>query len=263
MEQQTKQGRQAQGSATPATPPQPQPPQQPPQPQSFFAPAHKRPRKLKIFLWGSWGTGKTTLALQFPAPVVLDLDGGAELYGDRYKFDVLRSANLVEIKNAIAFLVNGGEHNYQTLVIDPITVYWEILQKYWSDVFLRRNRDHKAYRYEFYDLGPKEWTTIKEDFKTLFNKLLELDMHVVVTAREAVKYKPGDFMVVDGVKFEGHKSLPYMFDTVLWMYREGPKYMALCSKDRAESLPVEPFEIEYKKLAKMLKIDQGNKERRK
>ena len=88
---------------------------------SPFAPAALKPRKIKLFLWGSWGTGKTITALQFPRPAVLDLDGGADLYGKKYKFDVLKSTSLAEIKKGIDYLVsNPGV--YETLVVDPITI---------------------------------------------------------------------------------------------------------------------------------------------
>lgn len=203
---------------------------------SPFTLAEKRDKKIKLFLWGSWGVGKTTAALQFPKPVLLDLDGGADLYGDKFKFHVLKSANLVEIKNAIAYLCNN-KTEFETLVIDPITIYWELLQKHWSDIFVKRLKGRNAHKHEFYEIGPKEWSTIKADFKALFNKLMELDMHVVVTGREAVKYLNNDFTKgTDGVKFDGEKSIPYIFDTVLRLYKENGVFKAVCEKDRTEKL---------------------------
>lgn len=224
---------------------------------SPFSSATAKERKIKLFLWGSWGVGKTTVGLQFPKPAVLDMDGGAELYGNKYNFDILKSTSLREIKLAVQFLIdNPGQ--YETLVLDPITIYWELVQKYWSAVFLNRIKGVRANKHEFFDLGPREWATIKADFKGLFDRLISLDMHVVVTARETVKYKPGQFMVADGVKYDGEKSIPYIFDTVLHLYRDKEKYMALCSKDRTESLPCEPFECSYKILANLMKIGGEN-----
>jgi hypothetical protein len=43
---------------------------------SPFQKAKSLDRRLKLFLWGDSGVGKTTLALQFPRPVVIDLEGG-------------------------------------------------------------------------------------------------------------------------------------------------------------------------------------------
>ena len=47
-------------------------------------------RRIKLLLWGDAGSGKTTLALQFPRPAMIDLEGGADLYGGKFDFDVFR-----------------------------------------------------------------------------------------------------------------------------------------------------------------------------
>ncbi len=41
-----------------------------------FRPATTTNRRLKLFLWGDSGVGKTTLALRFPHPTIVDLEGG-------------------------------------------------------------------------------------------------------------------------------------------------------------------------------------------
>jgi hypothetical protein len=221
----------------------------------FIHPPLSGLRRLKIFVYGESGTGKTTLACQFPAPVVFDLDGGAALYGEKYKFDVLQSTDLATIKNSIVWL-RENPHDYLTVVIDPITVYWEVLQRWWSDVFLRRNTGYKQNKHEFYDLGPKEWNSIKSDFRGLFNKLLDLDMNVVVTCRETDKLerRGGDFVKV-GTKADCDKSAPYMFDVVIRLFREDGKYMGEVIKDRTGSLPpAGAFEMSYKLLHDKLNI---------
>jgi len=118
---------------------------------SPFQKARSLDKRLKLFLWGDSGVGKTTLALQFPKPVVIDFEGGADLYGEAFDFDVLRASTADEAMEAVQWL-HGHAHPHRTLVIDPITVYWDALQKKWSDVFLRRNRGSKGYKFEFYDL---------------------------------------------------------------------------------------------------------------
>lgn len=222
--------------------------------ESPFFEAQEKKRKIKLFLWGSWGTGKTTLSLQFPKPVMLDLDGGAGLYGEKYKYSLLQTCDIARIKNAVAWLLNTPGHGgYETLIIDPITIYWELVQKYWSNIFIHRLTGAKANKHEFFELGPKEWSTIKSDFKVLFTKLIELDMHVIVTARESVKYKAGGFMIEDGVKADAEKSVPYIFDIVLFLSTVDGKYYATCSKDRTGKIPQgQQFECSYKVLEKYL-----------
>ena len=212
---------------------------------SPFHQATSLPKRLKLFLWGDSGVGKTTLSLQFPAPVLIDLEGGADPYGDAFDFHVLRASTADEVSEAVRWLL-ANEHPYRTLVIDPITVYWDALQKKWSDIFLRRNKGSKGYRFEFYDLQPRDWMTIKAEFKELVRQLIALDMNVIVTARQKVQYADGGFMKVIGETFDGEKSLPYLFDTIVRLSCDTPsRFMGQCLKDRTNRLPAEPFESSY------------------
>jgi len=212
---------------------------------SPFQKATMLSKRLKLFLWGDSGVGKTTLALQFPKPVVIDMEGGADLYGDAFEFEVLRATTADEVMEAVDWLLQH-RHEHRTLVIDPITIYWDALQKKWSDIFLKRNKGSKGYRYEFYDLQPRDWMTIKAEFKELIRKLIALDMNVIVTAREKTRYKEGSFMVAVGETFDGEKSLPYLFDTIvrLWKDPQG-RFMGTCLKDRSNHLPTEDFAASY------------------
>ena len=63
--------------------------------ESPFQQAKSVTKKLKLFLWGPPGGGKTTLSLQFNKPVVIDLEGGSDLYGDAFQFDVLRATSIL------------------------------------------------------------------------------------------------------------------------------------------------------------------------
>ena len=218
---------------------------------SPFQKAASLKKRLKLFLWGDSGVGKTTLALQFPKPVVIDMEGGTDHYGGEFQFDVLRAVTPDELMEAVDWL-KVNEHPYRTLIIDPITIYWDSLQKKWSDIFLKRNKGSKGYKHEFYDLQPKDWLTIKSEFKELVRKLIALDMNVIVTAREKTKYKEGSFMVAIGETFDGEKGLPYMFDTIVRMYvDEKGRHMGLCIKDRSNKLPREEFECTYAAIEKL------------
>ncbi len=157
-----------------------------------FVKARTQKKRLKLFVWGDSGVGKTTLALQFPAPVVIDMEGGTDLYGDRYDFDVLRAATADQVMEAVDWLL-ANRHDYRTVVIDPVSVYWDALQRKWSDIFLRRNKTSKGYKFEFYDLQARDWMTVKAEFKEFIRKLIALDMNVIVTARQKTLYAEGGF----------------------------------------------------------------------
>jgi len=218
---------------------------------SPFQKARSLDKRLKLFLWGDSGVGKTTLALQFPKPVVIDLEGGADLYGESFDFDVLRASTADEAMDAAQWLLTHP-HAYRTLVIDPITVYWDALQKKWSDIFLRRNKGSKGYKFEFYDLQPRDWMTVKAEFKDFIRKLIALDMNVIVTARQKVQYADGGFMKAIGETFDGEKSLPYLFDTIVRLYRdEKGRFLGECLKDRSNKLPPGEFECSFARLEEL------------
>jgi hypothetical protein len=213
--------------------------------QSPFQKAATIERRLKLFLWGDSGVGKTTLSLQFPMPVVIDLEGGTDLYGDDFEFDVLKASTADEAMEAVNWLLTNS-HQYRTLVIDPVTVFWDALQRKWSDIFLKRNKGSKGYKYEFYDLQPRDWMTIKAELKDFIRKIIRLDMNVVTTARQKVQYADGGFMKAIGETFDGEKSLPYLFDTIVRLYRtEDGRFMGECLKDRSNRLPRGEFEVSY------------------
>jgi len=210
-----------------------------------FQPAGESYRRVKLLCWGDTGSGKTTTAIQFPGPAVIDLEGGTEHYGGVFTFDVLKATTADEIAGAVDWL-QSNPHEFCTLVIDPITLYWDALQKKWSDIFMRRNKGSKGHRLEYYDLQPRDWMTIKAEHKEFIRKLIQLDMSVVVTARQKTLYADTGFMRAVGETFDGEKSLPYMFDTILRLYRdEKGRFMAENLKDRTNKLPSGHFEISY------------------
>lgn len=217
-----------------------------------FQAAATSDRRLKALFWGDSGAGKTTLALQFPVPAVIDLEGGTEHYGGQFSFEVLKATAADDVTGAVDWLLTH-DHPYRTLVIDPITLYWDALQRKWSDIFLRRNKGSKGHHLEFYDLQPRDWMAVKAELKELLRKLIQLDMNVIVTARQKAQYADAGFMRVVGETFDGEKSLPYLFDTILRLYRDDKgRFMAENVKDRTNRLPRGNFEVSYPLLERCL-----------
>ena len=86
-------------------------------------------KRLKLMLFGSAGAGKTTAAIGFPKPYVIDTERGAENdeYVDRINgvggalFQTTSFDDIVQEVRSLA----STEHEYQTLVIDPVTVIYD------------------------------------------------------------------------------------------------------------------------------------------
>jgi len=212
---------------------------------SLIVKAETRPRRLKLFVWGESGVGKTILALHFPKPVVIDLEGGTDLYGDEFSFHVVKLSTADEVMGFVDWLLRN-EHPYRTLVIDPVTVYEQLLQRKWSDIFLQRKKGSRGFKHEFYEFQPRDFMTINAERNELVNKLVALDMNLVVTARNKIKYRDGAFMVAEGETWDGHRSLVFPIDVRLHMYYDATgRRMAVQEKDRTNRLPSGEFECLY------------------
>ena len=181
-----------------------------------FLPAAKRQPRVKGFFYGATGSGKTTTALQFPRAAVIDLEGGTQPYASRFPFHVLPAdaTNTVGgLEQAVQWLLTH-RHDFATLVIDPITIIWDMWQRHWSDIFLTRKQDTKYFKHEYYDLQPKDWMPIKAHLKAFMRRLMALDMNIICTAREKDLYADGSVMKKIGTTFDGERSFPYLFDLV-------------------------------------------------
>src|SRR3954467_12408033 len=89
-------------------------------------------KRLKLFMYGPAGVGKTTAAIQFPKSYIIDCERGTENY-DKL---VTESGSVVYQTNDIHECVAEvkslltEKHDFRTLVIDPITtVYNDLLDK--------------------------------------------------------------------------------------------------------------------------------------
>lgn len=229
----------------------------PPAPAAFearapgrFVAATPKPRRVKLLLWGSEGVGKTTTALCFPQPLVIDLEGATDLYASSFSFDVpsepvTRPDQVLEIAQWLL----RNDHPYKTLIIDPITAYWSALMRKWSDILKDANPEAvMGHLFEFYDLEATHWMTIKAEHRELVSTLKALDCNVVVTARLKARTDASGGEI--GVTFEGEKGLAHDFDTVVQLHRDTEgRFVGFCHKDLTGCLPHGAFAVQRETFA--------------
>lgn len=198
-------------------------------------------KRLKLFLYGPPATGKTTAAIQFPRPYVLDCERGAE--NDEYA-DKIRKVGglyyqptdlddiLVEVRNLL-----GTPHEYRTLIIDPITV------PYLAAV------DSEAQRIGT-EFGRNKIAPDRS-VRSILSLLYRLDMNVVMTAHRKANWEQrGSERVQVGDTFDAYGKLDYVFDLVLRSQMRGKERKAIVEKSRLSGFPMgETIDLNYDEIA--------------
>jgi len=215
-------------------------------------------KRLKLFMFGPAGVGKTTAAIQFPNSYIIDCEKGAENYDKLITASnsvLFQTTDIHEVIQEVKSLLTE-QHDYRTLVIDPITtIYNDLLEKCEAQVGTEWGRHYGA---------------ANKTMKRLANLIMALDMNVVITAHAKKEYQnaaTGNALAVAGQTFDGWKQLDYWFDLVVELSRgkndrkssklSDPKRYAKVVKTRLEAYPDgEVFEWSYDTIRKRSDVEQ-------
>ncbi len=218
---------------------------------SLFKRASTIKKKLKILIYGDSGSGKTHFALTFPNCAVIDTEGSTELFEDRFDFDVLRTADYRTIMQALNQIEDGGK--YETVVIDPITIIWQVLTEAGQMMAERR-----AARYnkpaDDASMTPRDWGILKRRMNAVYHKLSNMPCNVIVCARlkDLVEKRGSDF-IKTGEKPDGEKNIKYIFDIIIKLEMRGSRRFARIEKDRSGRLGTKDIEnISFDHFAELL-----------
>src|SRR5690349_7627471 len=189
-------------------------------------------KRLKLFMYGPAGVGKTTAAIQFPNSYVIDCERGSENYDKLITASgsaVFQTTDMHEVISEVKSLLTE-KHDFRTLVIDPITpVYNDLLEKCELKVGT--------------DFG-RHYGEANKHMKRLANLILALDMNVIVTAHAKTEY--GENLRKLGYTFDGWRQLDYLFDLVVELGKKGRKRFGKVVKTRIDTFPDEEvFEWSY------------------
>jgi hypothetical protein len=194
-------------------------------------------KRLKLFMFGPAGVGKTTAAIQFPNSYIIDCERGTENYDKLITESgsvVFQTTDIQEVIAEVKALLTE-RHDYRTLVIDPITtVYNDLLEKCELQVGADFGRHYGA---------------ANKQMKRLANLIMALDMNVVITAHAKAEY--GQNFSKLGYTFDGWRQLDYWFDLVIELQRKAKKRFGRVSKTRLEQFPDDDvFEWSYDSIRK-------------
>ena len=205
---------------------------------AMFQPAQKARKKAKVLVYGDAGTGKTRFALSWPGVAMIDTEGGADLYGGRYDFQVLRTKSLTDIVKAIEVIKKDNGKSVQTVAIDPITVVWQVLQEAGQQA-----AEARAARYnrpvEDVVLTQRDWGLIKRKLYSAMIDLVNLPINVVLTAHlkdeteTRTDSRGQEKQVKIGEKPDAEKKTAYWCDTVIRLAVEKGEHVGYVEKDRS------------------------------
>jgi hypothetical protein len=200
-------------------------------------------KRLKLFLFGPPGSRKTTSALQFPNSVLIDMERGSEQYTktiNKAGSVVLETTNPDEVMSEIKSLLTE-KHDYRTLIIDPVTIYYQALQDKWSRIFEHHAKTEKEK--ELQDFGMRYWGRVKGEYKSFLRMLMQLDMNLIMTSHQKDIYGPN--MQKVGIGPDSMKGDNYVFDYVFRLNVVGDKAIAITEKQRSEPLEPQKFPPEF------------------
>lgn len=206
------------------------------------------PKRPKIFLYGAAGSWKTSTAIQFPSPYLIDTERGAE--NEQY-VQALKAAggvymhttDLSEITEQVLALMQE-KHGYRTLIVDPLTVaYNDALDTQATANVAAEGGDGTEFG--------RHKRVPDRAIRRLIGLIYRLDMNVVITSHEKIQYKKvGNKFEVMGTTFDCFNKLDYMFDLVLATEKRGQECVAIVRKSRVQAFADgEAFPLSYEAIA--------------
>jgi AAA domain-containing protein len=210
-------------------------------------------KRLKAFWFGDAGSRKTTTAIQFPTPYLIDSERGAtndqyvkalKAVGGAYVGPEQGSTDLDEIITEVSALLSD-KHSYRTLIIDPITIsYADACDKAAREIAAREGKGDGT------EFGRNKAIADRK-MKRLCALLLRLDMNVILTSHAKIKWvKDGTGFREDGRTFDAYGKLDYLFDLVIETQLRGTEGWAIVRKSRIEAFPMfDTFPLSYDTVA--------------
>lgn len=157
-------------------------------------------QKLKLFVYGVQGTGKTTLAASaryhpMMAPVlILNIEGGLLSVANLDGVDEVPVRNGTEMDEYYWAIAKGSKEfaHYQTIVIDSGTVFAQraLVEAIQRGIAKNMKRGkHDALR-TLDDAQREDYGAVTNQVSRVFGWFRDLDKHVICTALEKIEYPP-------------------------------------------------------------------------
>ena len=100
-------------------------------------PSENEKPRLKLMLFGQAGVGKTTSSI-WPNSYLIDGERGTEHYDKMLSDRGCARVHTTDVEEASVHLreLMSTKHDYKTVVVDPITTFYEDSQNKWNDRYI-------------------------------------------------------------------------------------------------------------------------------
>lgn len=206
-------------------------------------------KRLKALFYGAAGVGKTTAAINFPKPYLIDTEKGAENTQyiktlEKNGGVIFQTSDFDDLIKEIRSLLTE-KHEYKTLIIDPLTTLYNDLLDKSALIIKSQSKDKDVTGTEF----GRHYAEANKKMKHLMSLLLRLDMNVIVTSHAKNEYAGN--MTIIGSTFDCYKKLDYLFDLVFEIQKRGKDRVGLVKKTRIENFSDnETFPFSYSEISK-------------
>lgn len=148
------------------------------------------PSTVKMMVYGQAGTGKSTLALSAPKPLLLDFDNGVK----RINMSHLDGVDTVQVGTwqDVQQVLREDLSDYRTIVVDTVGKMMDYII---------------AYKCGSRQPAIKDWTGINAEFTWLTRTLSNLSKHVVFVAHRDTRREGDDTVFIPSLREKNYNSI--------------------------------------------------------
>ena len=161
------------------------------------------PQRIKALIFGQAGSGKTTLALSAPKPLLLDFDGGVHRVNYEHQPDA--TVQIGSWSEAIEVL-NEDLSPFETIIIDTVG---KMLDYIVDDAEKKRIG------------GWKKWEHVNDNFRSFIRSIHAMNKHVILVAHRDTRKEGDETVFIPAIREKNYTSVVTELDLLGYLEMRG------------------------------------------